>query len=204
MRHMIKATLLFTLACFYAAASLAQEGKPAGIAKRKFKHHGKIDSRYDPSTDKTTVVLNPYAIPPDATDTNVYPQRFSIMCGFTYKGRASSGRPATIEFHLLSDGSHGWKFDKEPQRALSATVDGERVEIGGMRLVSAKHYMVPSSPVNYGREVFLEELYIPLTYEGMLKIATGKRVLLSVGEQKIQLDDEHLEALRDLTSRMAP
>lgn len=204
MRGTIKVILLFTLACFYAAVSLSQEAKPTGITKRKFKHRGKIDSRYDPTADKTTVVLNPYDIPPDPMDTNVYPQRFSIMCGFTYKGRALSGRPETIEFHILSDGSHGWKFDSEQKRVLSVIVDGEHVEIGSMRLASAKHFKIPSSPANYGREVYLEELYIPLTYEGMLKIATGKRVSLNVGQQKIKLEDEHLEALRDLTSRMTP
>jgi len=50
----------------------------------------------------------------------------------------------------------------------------------------------------------LEELYIPLTYLGMIKIASGKRVLLNVGKQKIKLEDDQLEALRDLSSRMVP
>jgi hypothetical protein len=204
MRGTIKVFLLFTLACFYALTSVAQEAKPAGIAERKFKHHGKINSRYDPSLDKTTVVLNPYEIPRDMMDTNVHPQVFSIMCGFTYKGRASSGHPEMIEFHILSNGGHGWKFDSEPKRALSAIIDGARIEIGSMRLVGAKNFRAPSYPDNYGHDVYLEEVYIPLTYEGVLKIATGKRVTLSVGPQKIKLEDEHLEALRELASRMTP
>jgi len=193
-----------TLACFYFATSFAQQPTPVGIEKRKFKHHGEISSRYDSSLDKTTVVLNPYRIPIDSMDTNVNPQVFSIMCGFTYKGRKLTGRPETIEFHIISDGTHGWKFDSEQKRALSATIDGERVGIGGMKLIKAKHYAIPSSPVNYGKDGFLEELYIPLTYEGMFKIANGTRVILIVGEQRVKLEHEHIEALRDLASRMAP
>lgn len=204
MRHRIRAFSLVTLACFYASTSLAQETKPAGIIKRKFKHHAEIVSRYDPSSDKTMVVLNPYKIPLDVMRITVEPDFFSIMCGFTYKGQTLTGVPDTIEFHIFSDGTGGWKFDSDKKRVLSVTIDGQRIEVGTMSLVKSKHYAFSSSPANNGRDGFLEELYIPLTYEGMVKIASGRGVLLRIGQQKIKLEGEQMEALRDLASRMTP
>jgi len=84
------------------------------------------------------------------------------------------------------------------------SIDGERIQLGAMTVVRAKHYAYGGSPVNYARSGFLEELYTVLTYEAMTKIASGKRVSLNVGQQNIDLKNEHMEALRDLVSRMVP
>jgi hypothetical protein len=189
MRPTIRLLLLANLV--YTALSFAQGTKPAEVAKHKFKHNGEIDSRYDASSDKTIVVLNPYKIPPKSQDV------FSIMCGFTFKGRTISAPPDSIEFHIFSDGISGWKFDNEKKRMLSATIDGEHVQLGEMKIVNTRHYAFN------GRNGFLEQVYIQLTYEALVKVASGKRVWLNIGEEKIRLEDEHLEALRDLASRMA-
>jgi hypothetical protein len=108
--------------------------------------------------------------------------------------------PDTIELHITSDQRRGWQFDKENERKLSFTVDGERTEVGTMKVVGSKHYVIPPGAINR----YTEELYIPLTYEGIVRIANGKRVVFNVGQYNIRLEDEHLEALRDLASRMKP
>jgi len=192
------------LAIFYSSVSLAQEPKPAGITKRKFKHNGEINAHYDPSSNKTTVVLNPYRISVSSTEIPENKEYFTMMCGFTYSGRTLTGGPDTIEFHIISDGTRGWKFDDDKKRILSISIDGERIQLGAMTVVRAKHYAYGGSPVNYARTGFLEELYTVLTYEAMTKIASGKRVSLNVGQQNIDLKNEHMEALRDLVSRMVP
>jgi hypothetical protein len=198
MRPAVTAFLFAVLASLYVDVSIAQDTKPSGIEKRKFKHHVEIASRYDPASDKTTVVLNPYVV--QVSSNSLSPDTVSIMCGFTYRGRALTGLPDTIEFHLIFDQRRGWQFDKEKKRELSFTIDGEHVELGTMRVVGTRHYVIPGAINRY-----VEELYIPLTYEGIVKIASGKRVTVGVGQQQnIKLENEHLEALRDLASRMTP
>jgi hypothetical protein len=192
-------TLLITVlthVCFYV--SLAQGTSPA--TTRIFKHKGKINSSYDPASNKTRIVLNPYRLPinPMYAETQ---DTFSIMCGFTVKGKKLTGRPEAIELHVISHGYRFWKFVKENERHLSLTIDGEQIDLGVMRIVGTNHYVIATEPV---RTIYIEELYILLTYQGMIKIAAGKRVSLNVGQQKIELENEHLEALRDLASRMTP
>ena len=195
MRFMITTLLFVALAAHHTGVTPAQDSKSSGVAKRKFKHHGEIASRHDPSSGKTTVVLNPYVV--HVSSGSLSPDTVSVMCGFSYAGRALTGPPETIEFHIIVDQRRGWQFEKEKERKLSFTIDGERVEVGDMRVVKSRHYVIPGAINRYE-----EQLYIPLTYEGMLKIASGKRVSMNVGQQNVKLENDHLEALRDLVSRM--
>ena len=203
MRKTLTALLIILSACCYAQ-SVAQDAKPAGVAKRNFKHHAKIEASYDPSSNKTTVVLNSYKLSESTTEAIGNMEYFYIMCGFTYDGRVLTATPNRIELHIISDGTRGWKFDNDSKRVLTITVDGERLELGTMTVVRSRHYQLSSSPVSYSRSGYLEEVYTALTYDGMVKVASGKRVLLNIGQLKLELRDEHMEALRDLVSRMTP
>lgn len=200
----MKATQIIFLACFtfgLFVSSFGQQGQLAG--RRKFEHQGKIDSRYDAATNKTTVVLNPYDIPIiDTAEVAADRQHFSIMCGFVYQGKEMTGDPETIEFHVISDGTRGFKFNESENRVLLMDIDDEQIRFGTMTLVRSKHYAYGSSAVNAARSGYLEELSIILTYQGLLKIGDGKKVSLLLGRERVKLDKEHLEALRDLASRI--
>ena len=113
-----------------------------------------------------------------------------------------TGYPETIEFHVISDGTRGFKFNEAQNRFLLIDVDDEQIRLGTMTLVRSKHYAFGSSPVNAARSGYLEELSIILTYQGLLKIAEGKKVSLLLGGETIRLRKEHLEAVRDLASRI--
>src|ERR1041384_7411802 len=115
MRTTLTVLLLILSACCCAEA-LAQGAKPAGIAKRKFKHHAKIEASYDTSSNRTSVVLNPYELSETTTESIANTEYFSMMCGFTYEGRALTAPPQRAEIHLISDGTRGWKFDEERKR----------------------------------------------------------------------------------------
>ena len=204
MRKTLTVILLLICSACCCAEALAQEAKPVGIAKRKFKHHAKIEASYDASSNKTSVVLNPYRLTESTTESIANTEYYSVMCGFTYEGRSMTVTPKRAEIHIISDGARGWKFDEEKKRVLTITVDGERIELGPMTVVRARHYQTSSSPVSYSRNGYLEEVYTALTYEGMVKVASGKRVVFHVGQQKLELGNEQMEALRDLVSRMTP
>jgi hypothetical protein len=165
----VRIILLALLAFSLSILCLAQQAQPGGIAKRKFKHRGQIDSSYDASSNKTTVVLNPFQISANAADEGETKKYFSIMCGFIYQGRTMTDYPETIEFHIISDGTRGFKFDDDKKRTLTVEIDGERIRLGTMMLVRSKHFAFGSSPVNRFRNGYLEELSIILTYQGPVK-----------------------------------
>ena len=170
---------------------------------RKFEHHGHIESSYDAETNKTQVVLNPYDVETVDTSGDMGTwQYFSIMCGFVYEGKTISGYPETIEFHIISDGTRGYRFTKTEARVLSIDIDKELIRLGTMSIVRSSHYAFGSSSVNAARSGYIEELSIILTYQGLLKIGEGKNVTLLLNGEKIHLKKKHLEALRDLASRI--
>ena len=171
--------------------------------KHKFEHDGTIESHYDDATKKTTVLLRPYEIRGvDATELSQNEQEFSIMCGFVYQGEHIAGYPETIELHVMSDSTRGYKFENREKRVLSVEADGEQLRFGTMSLVRSKHYAYGSSPVNNARSGYIEELSIILTYQGLSKITEAKKVSLLIGKETIKLPKSHLEALRDLASRI--
>lgn len=200
MRRELTVLLMICSTCCWASA-IAQDDKSVGIAKRKFKHDAKIEASYDPASNETKVVLNPYRIYQSTTESFTNADYISMMGGFTFRGRVLTTNPNRAELHLISDSGRSWKFDEDSERVLTIIVDGERIELGAMTLLSARHYH--SEPYN-GRSGYLEHVYTALTYEGILKVAGGKHVVLNVGKQTLELRSEPMEALRDLVSRMTP
>lgn len=202
---MKKAQIIF-FACFTLGVfgqCFGQQVEASRIPPRKFEHRGKIQSRYDAATNKTQVVLNPYNVEVvDTTEVIASRQYFSIMCGFVYEGKKRSGSPETIELHIISDGTRGFNFTETQNRVLSIDIDKELIRLGEMKLVSSRQYAYGSSTARAARSGYMEELSIILTYQGLLKIADGKNVTLLLNGEKIHLKKEHLEALRDLASRM--
>ena len=200
----MKSSQIIFLACLTFGLFVSSFGQQQQLAgRRKFEHQGKIDSRYDAATNKTTVVLNPYDIPIiDTAEVPTDRQHFSIMCGFVYQGKEMTGDPETIELHVISDSTRGFKFNESQNRVLSIDIDDEQIRFGTMALVRSKHYAYHSSGVNAVRSGYLEELSIILTYQGLLKIGDGRTVSLLLGGERVKLHKEHLEALRDLASRI--
>ena len=148
-RQVKKARFIF-LSCFILGLFSLSFGQQ--ISQRKFEHRGKIESRYDASTNKTKVVLNPYDVPVvDTVEASENRQYFSIMCGFVYEGKKMTSYPETIELHIISDGTRGFKFNESQDRVLSIDIDEELIRLGTMSLVRSQHYAYGSSPVNYAR-----------------------------------------------------
>lgn len=202
---MKKAQLIFfaclTLGVF--GQLFGQQVGPPRIPPRKFDHRGEIQSRFDAVTNKTQVVLSPYRVETvDTAEVMETRQYFSIMCGFVYEGKKTSGYPETIELHIISDGTRGFRLTKDENRVLSIDIDKELIRLGTMKLVRSHHYAYGSSTATAGRSGYMEELSIILTYEGLLKIAEGKNVTLLLNGERIHLKKEHLEALRNLASRI--
>ena len=188
----------------FSVSAFAQAGAPAPTPNRKFKHRGKIKATYDKSADQTLVALFPYQIRAGRQGPAV-----RITAGFTYLGRRLTSPPDAVEFGILSVSRDGWKFDKS--RELVAWADGERLELGRLEVVLARQHALrvptfsgrddPSSP---GDIFHREDLAVAIPYDLFLRIAKAGKLVLQAGQEKLTLEDEHLEALRELASRMLP
>jgi hypothetical protein len=79
-------------------------------------------------------------------------------------------------------------------------VDGERISLGKMHLERSQTEV----EVDEGLQISHEMLFAKITYQGLLRLANAKKVAMKAGQIEFELEDRHLEALRDLASRMTP
>jgi hypothetical protein len=189
-----RASLISIMFLLAATSILAQSSAP----KRKFKHRGKIETKYDRFRNQTTVRLEPYYV--QGTAPKLDPLAgIEISAGFVYEGQTLTKHPDEVLFGIVSTSADGFRYDQD--RGLIALVDGERVDLGQMDRVDAsykkKGIVIPD-------RYYVEVLAISMKYDVFLKIANAKVVEMQAGRREFKLRDEHLEALRDLASRMVP
>ena len=167
-------------------------------SKRKFKHRGKIETKYDKFKDQTTVRLNPYYV--QGTAPKLDPTAgIEITASFVYAGQKLNAPPDIVSFGIVSASADAFKYEQD--RGLIALVDGERIDLGQMEREDASYKKYPYVISN---RYYVETLSAPIKYELFLKIANAKIVEMQIGKKEFKLKDEHLEALRDLASRMIP
>jgi hypothetical protein len=115
----------------------------------------------------------------------------SVVAGFSYNGKQLSSSPEMTYFEVGSK-SDDWRFDS--YRDLIILADGERIEVGKM--------MFADRDIRGG--IYHEYLSIPISTDDFLKMVNAHKVEIKVGAEEFGLKDSHLEALRDLASRMNP
>lgn len=161
-------------------------------AKPKFKHDGKIQSTYDRSQSQTVVAFSPYVVTYNFRNPN---ESIAITSGFIFSGQSLKSKPQFIEFGVLSQSSSGWEFEKEKDRELTITIDGESVVLGSMKLITARRYQLG------GDQYYREDLALNVPYEGFMRVANAKKVVIKVGRKELKLKNEHHEIMRELLSR---
>jgi hypothetical protein len=180
--------LALGFACIVSGAAQEDTG-----AKSKFKHSGKFQAAYDDAQDRTVVAFQPYVVNANSHDPS---ESVAITAGFIHPGRMLASPPQFIEFGILSQSRNGWEFEKEKDRELTLVIDGETVSHGGMKLVTARRFQLGA-----GRLYYREDLAHTMPYEGFVRMAQAKKVVVKVGKVVLKLKTEHLEAMRDLISR---
>lgn len=166
---------------------------------RKFKHSGKIVTKYDKSKNLTTVVLQSYTITNSASGPMDYVNGVDLLAGFTYEGDKPTGNPQAIEFALDVTRTRQ-RDDKLNIPDLIAEIDGEQVNLGKPKRIEAtrsdfKAYNQQFSSLD-------EKIAVLLSKDVFQKITSAKKVKLQSGDVKVTLGEKHLEALRDLASRI--
>ncbi|MDQ3652701.1 MAG: hypothetical protein M3458_20975 [Acidobacteriota bacterium] len=186
-----KTLLCMAVVAFIVALSTMQRSTQGSTLQRKFKHEAKIRAQYDEASNKTVVAMWPYVVESNYNDPA---ESIAITAGITFPNKSQTSPPQYVEFGVLSQSSSGWLFDKD--RKLEVIVNSESLPLGEMKLVTARTF-------NTRRLYYREDLAIPLPYDVLVKIVSSDKVVMRVGRQKLQLRKEHLEALRDLVSRIS-
>jgi hypothetical protein len=162
---------------------------------------GEIETSYDQVKGITTVRLNPMQVYGEALTSAKYiggdAARFSAS--FTYLGRTLRVQPKTILFSLIST-SEDWKYSDF--RKLTALVDGKRLNLGPLEHVPS--FTVSASANPKSDDYISQGIATSLSYKTFLRIANGKKVQIRMGPREFKLETTHLEALRNLSTRMVP
>lgn len=206
MRSLPIMKLLF-IVLLSVVTAVAQNRDSSSAAKRKFKHHANFVSDYDKSKDQTAVVMQWYRVEwPSGLD--IYkrgtaldrePYRLDIQAAFAYPGRVIKSTPQTVqlEIRVRYPGTTSFKSDAMPE--LIANVDHQQISLGRTVLVTANtHVDVDVGQISY------QHLSAYFTYAGLLRLIESKKLTMKVGEIEFTLEDQQLEAFRDLASRMLP
>ncbi|HEX8097914.1 MAG TPA: hypothetical protein VF507_07755 [Pyrinomonadaceae bacterium] len=196
MKFIFRVSLCLVATLAFALAAMGQDSnsKGGGAAKTKFKHNGKISTKYNKSKDQTAVELNPMAasssMASEAQNLRDASQ-MDLAASFTYQGQVLT-KPVealTLTFHARAKNP---VFQKG-QNVL-ATLDGQNALMLGTSTYK-------SSSQTF---IFEEIMSVQVPYETLSKIISAKTVELFLGPRKITLKESHIEALRDMASRMTP
>jgi hypothetical protein len=181
-------------ALFLLTGALLSMGQENSDKKREFKHKGKIVSKYDKSKDQTTVTLKKMAISSplaqEVSDLQQVPQ-LDLEAYFTYPGQQLAKRAETITLVFRTFSKYA-VFQRGQN--LIGVIEGERA-----LMLGTTNYT--SNSQTFGIE---EVLSISLPSEALERIANSKNAQIYLGNRQIPLKENHLEALRDMASRMTP
>ena len=192
MNHLARITFCILSLSACALLSMGQETSTA--QKREFKHKGKIVTKYDKSKDQTTMSLMKMAVSSaiarEVNDLQQVPQ-IDMEASFTFPGQqlAKPADTITLVFRTFSK----YAVFQRGQN-LIGVIEGERALMMG-----TTNYR--SNSQTFG---FEEVLDISLPREALERVANAKTAQIYLGTREIPLKENHLEALRDMVSRMTP
>lgn len=150
-----------------------------------FKHSGQISTRFDSSAGgMRTTLQHPRAIA--AAGTPLY-----LSASFTHQDPRRAATPS-LELVFVSV-APAQRFREAHDLVL--TTDGARRSFAG-----ATNYQTRPD----GAGSTLEAAKVRLTYDDVLAVTRARRVSARLGGAEFELTQNHLEALRELASLMAP
>lgn len=199
MKNHSRFILSFAVVTACATLGLAQSASPP--PQRVFAHTGNIETSYDQVKDLTTVRLHPMQVygEPLASRNYVGADEARFYASFTYTGRILSAQPKRVLLSLIST-TEDWKYTDF--RKPMAIVDGRRLKLGPLEQIPS---ITVNAPVNSSSDDHIrQEIAISVPYQTFLRMAQGKKVRIRMGPRELKLEPDHLEALRDLASRIVP
>lgn len=199
MRNYLRLWLIVAITTICATLGLGQHADTT--SQRISAHNGRVEASYDQIKEITTVRLYPMQVygEPLASSQYIGSDEASFNASFTYSGRTLRAQPKRVLFSLTST-SQDWKYTDF--RKLTALIDGKRLDLGPLEHVPS--FTVNASANADSDDYISQGIAVSLPYKTFLRIANGKKVHIRMGPREFELGKNHLEALRDLATRMVP
>lgn len=179
--------ICFALSLCAVTSAAAQQGKTACPTPppSKFKHTGEIVTRFD-SKQKSmvTILQHPLALANGA-------EQFYLYATFTH---TNGGRPLQLSLAFISIANV-----QNGQGSNSGTV---KFSVDGQR----QPFTLPTSYSKARNEMSqtIEARRFQFSFPQLLQVTESRRVAVNIDNQTFTLTENHLEALRDIASRMSP
>lgn len=195
---------LWGLTLLAALAAFAQTAPKQ--SHRTFKHNAKFSSVYDKVKDQTVVIMEWYGTSWPSVDDlknarlclGRAPCQLDIQAAFGYPGRSIKSIPQSVQFEIRVKHPGKAFFKSNAMPELKAKVDREIISLGPTSLELGNTFVDPDVG-----QVSYERLSASFTFQGLQRLTEANTVTMTLGELRLLLEDRHLEALRDLSSRMS-
>lgn len=198
--------ITLSLTLIFSAPALAQGNAPTKPPIRKFKHKSKVEIIYDKAKDMTTTYLRPMTLRyvKSSIEARVMnegrvdylPSEILYLTAyFNLPGKAKA-KPQAIVIGFRSTA-----IDKTPYTndlTLSVNLDGS-IFLGTMTITEHRiDERMSAGPLRY----VVESLELSVPYETFLRITKTQKAKMILAGKELDLESEHLEAFRDLISRI--
>lgn len=158
-------------------------------AKRTFNHNEKIEWRYDSVKDITVVNLDKMWVSPRL--------RLSAYFGCYGQG-CDESTPSYVRIFITTSSSGGWRLGKATPVVMRADGRLKRVQPEYEREVQPTKLVGGST---YG-PYYVEYLKFDLSTRTFLSLVNSQAVEMKIGREDLKFSEQHMEALRDLASRL--
>lgn len=186
MKTPFKFLLTFVVLLVCASNAIAQKKLCAAAPPSPFKHNGKISTSFDGATHgMRTTLKHPRIISTSGGG-------FYLTASFLHQNANSSRNRLALDIALIYTSHHAKYRDAHN---LVFLVDGKELPLLG---TPALYQTAQEDGMT------LEATKVSIPYNALLNMLAARKVSARVGQTEFELTNNHLEALRELASLMAP
>lgn len=179
--------------------SLAQ----TNAGQQKGKRKTKVETSYDEKKNETTARIGPFELykpPQNSNSGELDYERIDLSVAFSYPGKRIV-KPKFVTLMVFSSSEGGAQFDK--RRALSFSTNSGQYDLGEMQLVGRGEGRVAKKVTGPANLLLVREaLMKSVPFDDFARIAQSEKAEIKVGNRKIKLGKEHLEAFRNFVLLM--
>jgi hypothetical protein len=203
MKYIVTSLLVVSLLLVCSSGATSQ-GNSNKSPARKFKHNSKVEKIYDKVKNQTTVYLRPMTLRYikssvearviSESKTDFLPADMLHMTAYFVSPGKVLVRPESVVIGFRSQALDQTKYAGTP--ALSIKLDHSFLSLGPVQVTERRIDNLGSN------QYVLQSFELPLPYETFRRITNAQKVTVRLASEEFELSSEHLEAFRDLLSRI--
>src|SRR6266850_6396665 len=204
MKYIVSGLLAAALLLVCSPGTLSQVNSSNKPPVRKFKHNSKVETIYDKAKNKTTVYLRPMTLRYikssieariiSESRTDFLPaETLSMTAYFVSPGKVLV-KPEFVVIGFRSQALDHTKYAND--HTLSIKLDGSSMNLGSLAVTERR--IDALGPNQY----VLVSFELPIPYEQFRRITSAQKVTIRLASEEFELKSEHLEAFRDLLSKV--